>query len=72
MSNFVKAGAIRFLPSYYIKMYHVKDTMRKIAGIGILCMAFGMFLMLLVRDRLVGLLLILVLAAAGYFCLTEC
>lgn len=45
--------------------------MKKIAGIGILCMAFGMLLMLLIRDRIVGFLVMAVLAAAGYFCFCE-
>lgn len=45
--------------------------MRKMAGIGILCIALGMFLMLLVRDRMAGFLLIVILSAAGYFCLCD-
>ena len=46
-------------------------SMKKIAGIGILCMAFGMLLMLLIRDRIVGFLVMAVLAAAGYFYFCE-
>ena len=45
--------------------------MRKIVGIGILCIALGMLLMLLVRDRLAGFLVMAILSAAGYFCLSD-
>lgn len=46
--------------------------MRKVAGVGILGIALGMFLMFLIRDRLAGLVFIVVLSAAGYFCICDC
>lgn len=46
--------------------------MRKAVGIAILGMTLGMFLMLLVRDRLVGLILIIILGMAGYVCTFDC
>lgn len=45
--------------------------MRKMVGIGILGIAFGMFLMFLLRDRFLGFLFIVVLSVAGYFCVCE-
>gem|GEM_PF-5899745 len=45
--------------------------MRKIAGIGIFCMVLGMFLTLLIRDRLASFLVMVVLSVAGYFCISD-
>lgn len=45
--------------------------MRKVAGVGILGIALGMFLMFLIRDRLAGLVFIVVLSVAGYFCICD-
>lgn len=45
--------------------------MRKVAGIGIMGVVTGIFLMILIRDRLVGLVLMAVLGAAGYFCICD-
>ena len=45
--------------------------MRKIAGVGIFCIVFGMFLGLLVRDRLASFLIMAVLGIAGYFCISD-
>jgi len=43
-------------------------VMRKLAGFGFACIAFGMFLALLVRDRVAIFFMIVILASAGYFC----
>ena len=45
--------------------------MRKIIGAGMLCIAVGMFLMLLIRDRMAGFLVLLLLGIAGFFNLYE-
>lgn len=46
--------------------------MRKAIGVAIFFMALGIFVMLLVRDRFVGLILIAVLCLAGYACVFDC
>ncbi len=45
--------------------------MRKIIGLGILCMALGLFVALLVRDRIAIFFVMLVLSLAGYACLRD-
>lgn len=46
--------------------------MRRALGMGIFFMALGIFIMLLVRDRLAGIILIGVLLLAAYACICDC
>lgn len=45
--------------------------MRKFVGLGILCMAAGLFVALLVRDRIAIFFVMLVLSTAGYACIRD-
>ena len=41
--------------------------MRRIAGVGMICISLGMFLQLLIRDRLAGFLVMVILALRDGF-----
>lgn len=56
---------------YYPKGHREESQMRKIIGLGILCMALGLFVALLVRDRIAIFFVMLVLSLAGYACLRD-
>ena len=45
--------------------------MRRIAGVGMICISLGMFLQLLIRDRLAGFLVMVILALAGWLCFSD-